>query len=113
MDSKNASFDKIDKIILHDIGLTTRLHKLLIVPIGFPDYIVKISDAINVVGTEQLSYLLLSKVVTDKFKSIPKSVLNIDFFWKNSITYGLIAREMDSNKNNLETKKNLREGIII
>ena len=64
------------------------------------------------VGTEQLSYLVLSTVVTDKFKSIPKSVLNIESFWEHSIACGLIARELASYKSNLEPEKFFVAGML-
>ena len=113
MASDNTSFAKIGEIILHDSGLTARLLKIVnSAYYGFPEPIEKISDAIGVVGTEQLSYLVLSTVVTDKFKSIPESVLNMESFWEHSIACGLIAKELASYKSNLEPEKFFVAGML-
>ena len=113
MGSDNTSFDKLGEIILHDSGLTARLLKIVnSAYYGFSEPIEKISDAISVVGTEQLSYLVLSTVVTGKFKSIPESVLNMESFWQHSIACGLIARELASYKSSLEPEKFFVAGML-
>jgi putative nucleotidyltransferase with HDIG domain len=113
MGSDNTSFDKLGEIILHDSGLTARLLKIVnSAYYGFSEPIEKISDAISVVGTEQLSQLVLSTVVTDKFKSIPESVLNMESFWEHSIACGLIARELASYKSNLDPEKFFVAGML-
>jgi HD-like signal output (HDOD) protein len=64
MASDNASFEKIGEIILYDSGLTARLLKIVNSAFyGFAEPIEKISDAIRVIGTEQLSYLILSTLL--------------------------------------------------
>ncbi|MBC8282178.1 MAG: HDOD domain-containing protein [Nitrospinae bacterium] len=111
--SENTSFAKISEIILHDSGLTAHLLQIVnSAYYGFPEPIEKISDAISVVGTEQLSYLVLSTVVTDKFKSIPESVLNIESFWEHSIACGLIARKLAYYKSNLDPEKFFVAGML-
>ncbi|MBT5470107.1 MAG: HDOD domain-containing protein [Nitrospina sp.] len=109
----DTSFAKIGEIILYDSGLTARLLKIVnSAYYGFPEPIEKISDAIHVVGIEQLSYLVLSTVVTDKFNSIPESVLNMESFWKHSIACGLIAKELASLKKGLEPEKFFVAGML-
>lgn len=113
MTSDNTSFAKIGEIILHDSGLTARLLQIVnSAYYAFPKRIEKISDAIHVVGTEQLSYLVLSTIVTDKFKSIPESVLNMESFWQHSIACGLIAKELASYKKHLEPEKFFVAGML-
>jgi HD-like signal output (HDOD) protein len=113
MASDNTSFREIGEIILYDSGLTARLLKIVnSAYYGFSEPIEKITDAISVVGTEQLSYLVLSTVVTGKFKSIPESVLNMESFWQHSIACGLIARELASYKSSLEPEKFFVAGML-
>ncbi len=113
MATDDASFDKFGEIILHDSGLTARLLQIVnSAYYGFSEPIEKISDAISVVGIEQLSHLVLSTVVTDKFKSIPESVLNMESFWEHSIACGLIARELASHRNNLDPEKFFVAGML-
>ena len=102
MSNKNTSFAKIGEIIIHDSDLTARLLRIVnSANYGFPNRIEKISQAIGVVGTRQLSDLILFTVVIDKFKSIPDSVINMESFWQHSIACSLIARELASYNENL------------
>jgi HD-like signal output (HDOD) protein len=109
----NNSFGKIGEIILQDSGLTARLLQIVnSAYYGFSEPVEKISDAIAVVGTEQLNDLLLSTVVIDKFKPIPESVINMESFWEHSIACGLIARELASYKSNLDSEKFFIAGML-
>ena len=104
MPSEKNSFHKIGKIILHYSDLTARLLQVVNSDYYcFSDPIEKISDAVE---TEQLSYLELFTVVTDKFKSIPESLLNMESFLKHHIVYRLIGGEQASCKSNLEPRIN-------
>ena len=106
MSNKNTSFAKIGEIIIHDSDLTARLLRIVnSAYYGFPNRIEKISQAIGVVGTGQLSDLILFTVVIDQFKSIPDSVINMESFWQHSIACGLIARELASYNENLVPEK--------
>ena len=86
MCNKNTSFAEIGEIIIHDSGLTARLLRIVNSAFyGFPGKVEKIYHAIGWIGTDQLSGLILSTVVLDKFKSIPDSVINMESFWQHSI----------------------------
>ena len=113
MCDKNTSFTEIGKIIIHDSGLTARLLGIVnSAYYGFPAKIEKISHAIGWIGTDDLSNLLLSTVVIDKFKSIPDSVINMESFWQHSIASGLIARELASYTETLEPEKYFIAGML-
>ena len=71
----------------------------LIVPImDFRKKIETISHTICLIGTRQLSDMMLFTIVIDKFKSIPKYMINMESFWQHFIACGLIARELASKK---------------
>ena len=99
MSDENVSFSEIGDIIIYDSGLSARLLRIVnSAYYGFPQKIETISHAIGVIGTRQLSDLMLSTVVVDKFKSIPESMINMESFWQHFIACGLIARELASKK---------------
>ena len=113
MSSTNSSFAEIGEIILYDSGLSARLLQIVnSAYYGFPDRIDKISHAISIVGTAQLSDLLLSTVVMDKFNSIPNSVINMESFWQHAIACGLIARKLASYNENLDPEKIFVAGML-
>ena len=103
----DVSFSEIGNIIVYDSGLSAHLLRIVnSAYYGFPEKIETISHAIGVVGTQQLGDLMLSTIVVDKFKSIPESMINMESFWRHSIACGLIARELASQKEDMEPEKN-------
>ena len=113
MQNEHTSFAEIGEIIIHDSGLAARLLQIVNSAFyGFPEKIDKISHAISWIGTYDLGNLLLSTVVIDKFKSIPESVINMESFWQHSIACGLIARELSSYKENLDSEKFFVAGML-
>ena len=113
MSDKNSSFAEIGEIIIYDSGLTTRLLKIVnSAYYGLPAKIEKVSHAIGWIGTDELSNLLLSTVVVDKFNAIPDSLINMESFWKHAIACGLIARKLASYNEHLEQEKIFVAGLL-
>ena len=113
MSDENVSFSEIGDIIIYDSGLSARLLRIVNSAFyGFPQKIETISHAIGVIGTRQLSDLMLSTIVVDKFKSIPESMINMESFWQHSVACGLIARELASQKENLDPEKFFTAGML-
>ena len=113
MSDANSSFSDIGDVILYDSGLSAHLLKIVnSAYYGFSEKVETVSHAIGVIGTKQLSDLMLTTVVIDKFKSIPESAINMESFWKHSIACGLIARELASQKGDLEPEKFFTAGML-
>jgi HD-like signal output (HDOD) protein len=113
MADEDTSFSEIGDIIVYDAGLSARLLRIVnSAYYGYPQKIETISHAIGLIGTRQLSDLMLSTIVIDKFKSIPKSMINMESFWQHSIACGLIARELASQKGNLDPEKLFTAGML-
>ena len=113
MFDENVSFSEIGDIIIYDSGLSARLLRIVnSAYYGFPQKIETISHAIGVIGTQQLSDLMLSTIIVDKFKSIPESMINMESFWQHSVACGLIARELASQKENLNSEKFFTAGML-
>jgi len=113
MSDENVSFSEIGDIIIYDSGLSARLLRIVNSAFyGFPQKIETISHAIGVIGTRELSDLMLSTIVVDKFKSIPESMINMESFWQHSVACGLIARELASQKENLDPEKFFTAGML-
>ncbi len=113
MSDENTSFSEIGDIIVYDAGLSARLLRIVnSAYYGFPQKIETISHAIGLIGTRELSDLMLSTIVIDKFKTIPESMINMESFWQHSIACGLIAREIASQKENLDPEKFFTAGML-
>ena len=109
----NLDFDRIERIILNDADLTVRLLKIINSSFySFSSKINTIAQAIAVIGTEQLSYLVLSTVVMDKFRGIPESVINMNSFWRHSIACGLVSKKLADYKRELNSEKHFMFGML-
>jgi HD-like signal output (HDOD) protein len=90
--NENASADDISQVINADPALTTRLLKVVNSPYyGFPSQISTISRAITIVGTSELTQLVLATSVINAFKGIPADLIKMEDFWQHSIACAVTA----------------------
>jgi HD-like signal output (HDOD) protein len=88
-----SSFKEFSEIIGNDPSLAARLLKIVNSPFyGLENEVDTISQALGVIGTEQLSQLVLATSVTSQFSDIPKDLVSMDLFWKHSIACGITAK---------------------
>jgi len=93
VDDPGCDFDDIAEIISVDPSLTPRLLKIVNSAFyGFRGEIESVFHAMGVVGTEQLMQLVLATTVIEQFKGIPKDLVDMEYFWKHSVSCGLAAR---------------------
>lgn len=88
-----SAIDDISAVINTDPALTTRLLKIVNSPFyGFPSQINTISRAITIVGTRELTNLVLATSVMNAFEGIPQNLINTDAFWRHSLACAMTAR---------------------
>ena len=93
IDSNAATNVEIEQVILNDPALTAKLLKFANSSyFGFSGKIDKVLRAISIIGHKELRNLVIASSVTTTFKNIPPNLLNMDLFWKNSVTCGVVAR---------------------
>lgn len=91
----SSSAARIAAAISKDASLTVRLLRLVNSPMyGFSGRIDSISRAVSLLGTDELSSLVLGVTVVRQFTGIPSDLLNMDTFWRHSILCGLFAKEL-------------------
>ncbi|MCC6207790.1 MAG: HDOD domain-containing protein [Gammaproteobacteria bacterium] len=93
VESNKATAQKLGEIISCDPSLTARL--LRVVNSSFYQFSCRIdtvSRAITVVGISELYNLVIAVSAVKSFSRIPSFVVNIDTFWRHSISCGIIAR---------------------
>ncbi|BCS54856.1 HDOD domain-containing protein [Geobacter sp. SVR] len=90
-----SSITDISKIISEDQGLTARILKLANSPFyGYFSKIDTISQAVTIIGVQQVRDLALAVSVMGLFKGIPEDLITMELFWKHSIGCGLTARAL-------------------
>ena len=88
-----SSFKEFSEIISHDPSLTARLLKIVNSSFySFETEIETITHALTIVGTEQLTELVLATSVTSQFTHIPKQLVSMNSFWEHSIACGVAAK---------------------
>ena len=93
INNPKKSMSDIAKVIRDDPGLTARLLRIVNSAFyNFPSRVETISQAVTIVGTQQLSALALATSVMKMFKGIESHVVSMDSFWRHSIACGLAAR---------------------
>jgi HD-like signal output (HDOD) protein len=93
VNNPRKSTSDISKIIMEDAGLSARLLRIVNSAFyHFPRKIESISQAVTIVGTQQIRALALATSVMKLFKGIPKDLVDMESFWKHSVGCGLAAR---------------------
>jgi HD-like signal output (HDOD) protein len=93
INNPKKSMADIARIIREDPGLTARLLRIVNSAFyNFPSRVETISQAVTIVGTQQLSALALATSVMNLFSGIPEDLVNMDSFWRHSVGCGLAAR---------------------
>lgn len=97
LNSANCSNHYLVDILSEDTALSARLLRLSnSAMFNFPNKIDSVSQAITIIGTQQLRALILASSVMTIFKDIPEDLLNMEMFWRHSIACAVSARVIAS-----------------
>lgn len=108
-----SSITDIAKIISEDQGLTARVLKLANSPLfGYFSKIESITQAVTIIGVQQVRDLALALSVMDVFKGIPEDIVNMQQFWRHSITTGLTARLLATSQREANLERFFVAGIL-
>ena len=93
INNPEISFSDIAGIINNDSSLCLRLLKIANSSLySFPTRIETITQAVTVIGTNQLRDMVLATTVLKSFNGISDDLINMDLFWRHSIACGLASR---------------------
>jgi HD-like signal output (HDOD) protein len=113
VESPDLDFERIKQVILKDSHLIVRLLKIVNSSFySFSSKIETISHAISVIGTEQLSYLVLSTGIMDKFSGIPQDVIDMESYWRHSIACGLVSKKLAEYKGEFNSEQHFMFGML-
>lgn len=88
-----SSIEDVSTVINTDPALATRLLKIVNSPAyGFPSQINTISRAVTIIGTRELTHLVLATSVIDCFDGIPASLIDMNAFWQHSLATAITAK---------------------
>jgi HD-like signal output (HDOD) protein len=109
----NSSIDDMSQIINTDAALTTRLLKVVNSPFyGFPSQISTITRAVTIIGTRELTHLVLATSVIDAFKGIPDSLIKMSDFWRHSLACAIAAKHLAKLCGQQATERHFIAGLL-
>jgi len=79
---------------------------------GFPSKIDKISLAVTLIGTREISGLALGLSVLSTFDKIPQKLLDMFSFLKHSVACGILTRMLASHKGISQTEQFFVSGLL-
>jgi len=92
LNDRNSSSENISAVISTDPALSARLLRIVNSSFyGFPSKIDTISRAITIIGTTELTNLVLATSVISVFKDIPDSLINMNEFWQHSLSCAIAS----------------------
>lgn len=79
---------------------------------NFPSKIDTISKAITIIGQKQMSQIILSCSIVSMFKDIPQDVIDMDMFWRHSISVATAARIFATYRREQNIEKHFAAGLL-
>lgn len=108
-----SSAEDIAQVIYRSPSLTALLLKIVNSPFyGFPSKIDKISLAVTLIGTREISGLALGISIISLFNNIPKEILSMHSFLRHSLACGIISRILAAHKNIPQTEQLFVSGLL-
>ena len=91
----DSTLEEIGDIVASDMALTIQILKVVNSSyFGFEDNVETLPHALNIIGINQLSNIVIATSVMTQFRGIPEDFVTMESFWAHSIACGLAAREI-------------------
>ena len=108
-----SSAEDIAQVVHRSPSLTALLLKIVNSPFyGFPSKIDKISLAVTLIGTREISGLALGISIISMFNNIPKEILSMYSFLRHSLACGIISRILAAHKSIPQTEQLFVSGLL-
>jgi HD-like signal output (HDOD) protein len=108
-----ASTNDVAQIVSKSPSLTALLLKIVNSAFyGFPSKIDRISRAVTIIGTKEVSGLAIGICVMQAFKDIPASRVDMRTFIRHSLACGMMSRIMAALKNIRQTEQMFVSGLL-
>jgi len=108
-----SSAEQIAEVVNRSPSLTALLLKIVNSSFyGFPSKIDKVSHAVTLIGTREISGLALGISILSIFKNIPKEIINMHSFLKHSLACGILSRVLAAHLNSNQTEQLFVSGLL-
>ena len=108
-----SSADHIAQVVNKSPSLTALLLRIVNSSFyGLPSKIDKVSHAVTLIGTREISGLALGISILSIFKNIPKEMIDMYSFLKHSLACGILSRILAAQKNFGQTEQLFVSGLL-
>ena len=108
-----SSISDIAKVLSEDQGLAARILKLANSPLfGYFSKIDTITQAVTIIGIQQVRDLALAISVIGLFKGLPEDLITMERFWRHSIGAALAARVLATSQRETNLERFFVAGIL-
>jgi putative nucleotidyltransferase with HDIG domain len=108
-----SSAEHIAEVVNRSPSLTALLLKIVNSSYyGFPSRIDKVSHAVTLIGTREISGLALGISILSIFKNIPKEIIDMYSFLKHSLACAILSRVIAAHLNFSQTEQLFVSGLL-
>ncbi len=108
-----SSADSIARVVNTSPSLTALLLKIVNSSFyGFPSKISRVSHAVTLIGTREISALALGISILSIFKNIPREIIDMYSFLKHSLACGIASRILAAQSNFPQTEQLFVSGLL-
>jgi HD-like signal output (HDOD) protein len=108
-----SSAELIAEVVNRSPSLTALLLKIVNSSFyGFPSKIDKVSHAVTLIGTREISGLALGISILSIFQNIPKEIIDMYSFLKHSLACGIFSRVLAAHLNSNQTEQLFVAGLL-
>jgi len=108
-----SSADQMAHVINRSPSLTVLLLKIVNSSFyGLPSTVDRVSLAVTLIGTRELSALALGISIMSIFRKIPSRLLSMPLFLKHSLACGIVSRLLAAQKNMRQTEQMFTAGLL-
>ena len=113
IDDPLATSDEVAQIVHTSPSLAAMLLKIVnSAYYGFPSKIDRISRAVTIIGTKEISALALGLCVMEAFSDIPEELIDMKAFIRHSLVCGMVARILAAMNKVAETEQMFVAGLL-
>ncbi|WP_461833493.1 HDOD domain-containing protein [Desulfothermus sp.] len=113
LENPSSSAKDIAEVVSSDVALTTKLLKLVNSPLfGLTQKVDSVERAVSLVGEEELSNLVLGISAIRYFKDIPPELMDMQTFWKHSLSCAIFAKIIASNYRDVNDEVLFTAGLL-
>ncbi|HEX5681255.1 MAG TPA: HDOD domain-containing protein [Desulfobacterales bacterium] len=108
-----SSADQMAQVINRSPSLTALLLKIVNSSFyGLPSKVDRVSLAVTLIGTRELSALALGISIMSIFRKIPSRLLSMPLFLQHSLACGIVSRLLAAQKNMRQTEQMFTAGLL-